>query len=63
MNERQIIPSLHERLIKFAAAGRAQAEAYPSGPLRESLLDRVRAVETNIEAEGRRRSADLVTEV
>jgi len=63
MNERKIISSLHERLIKFAAAGRAQAEAYPIGPLREALLERVLAVETNIEAEGRTRPADPAAEV
>ena len=63
MNERQIIPSLHERLIKFAGAGRAQAEAYPIGPLREALLDKVRAAETKIAAERRRRSTDLATDV
>jgi len=53
MNERHVIPSLHDRLIRFAAAGRAQAEAHPSGPLREALLDRVRIVETKIAVEGR----------
>lgn len=51
MNEQQTIPSLHDRLIRFVAAGRTQAESYPADPLKETLLARVWAVEIKIAVE------------